>query len=60
MTGYLQDAIEASRADGHPVSDETIAHLSPARFETINPYGVYTIDVASILNRGHPRPLRVL
>ncbi|MHB8508536.1 MAG: Tn3 family transposase [Candidatus Dormibacteria bacterium] len=60
MTGYLQDAIEASRADGHQVSDETIAHLSPARFETINPYGAYTIDVASILNRGHPRPLRVL
>ncbi len=42
------------------MSDETIAHLSPARFKTINPYGAYTIDVASILNRGHPRPLRGL
>jgi hypothetical protein len=59
ITGYLQDAIDASRAEGYPVSDEAIAHLSPARFETINPYGAYTIDVASILNRGHPRPLRV-
>lgn len=36
-TGYLQDAIDAQRADGHPVSDEAIAHLGPAHFEAINP-----------------------
>jgi TnpA family transposase len=36
-TGYLQDAVDAQRADGHPVSDEAIAHLSPGQFETINP-----------------------
>jgi Tn3 transposase DDE domain len=36
-TGYLQDAVDAHRDDGHPVSDATIAHLSPARFEQINP-----------------------
>jgi len=29
----------SNRPEGHEVSDETIAHLSPARFETINPYG---------------------
>jgi Tn3 transposase DDE domain len=60
MTRYLQDAIDASRAEGNPVSNETIAHLSPARFETINPYGAYTIDVPSILYRGQPGPLRIL
>lgn len=57
-TGYLQDAIDAHRADGYEISDETIAHLSPARFEAINPYGAYTIDVAGILNRRSRRPLR--
>jgi hypothetical protein len=40
------------------VTDEVIAHLSPARFESINPYGAYTIDVAAILNRPSPRPLK--
>lgn len=59
-TGYLQDAVDAHRADGHTVSDATIAHLSPARFEQINPYGAYSIDVAAILERAHRRPLRNL
>jgi hypothetical protein len=56
-TGYLQDAIDAHRADGHQVSSETIAHLSPAHFEAINPYGTLSFDVAGILNGGR-RPLR--
>jgi hypothetical protein len=57
-TRYLQEAIDAHRADGYEVTDETIAHPSPARFEAINPYGAYTIDVAAVLNRSSPRPLR--
>jgi TnpA family transposase len=56
-TGYLQDAIDAQRAAGHPVSDEAIAHLSPAHFEAINPYGTLTFDVASVLKRSR-RSLR--
>jgi len=57
-TRYLADAIDAHRADGFEVTDEVVAHLSPARFESINPYGAYTIDVAAVLNRPSPRPLR--
>jgi hypothetical protein len=38
------------------VTDEVVAHLSPARFEAINPYGAYTIDVAAVLNRPGPAP----
>ncbi len=57
-TRYLAEAIDAHRADGYEVTDEVIAHLSPARFESINPYGAYTIDVAAILNRLSPRPLK--
>ena len=56
-TGYLQDAVDAQRADGHPVSDEVIAHLSPAHFEAINPYGTLTFDVAGVLKRSR-RSLR--
>jgi hypothetical protein len=58
-TGYLQDAIDAQRAEGHPVSDEAIAHLSPAHFEAINPYGTLNFDIAGVLKRAR-RPLRLL
>jgi TnpA family transposase len=56
-TGYLQEAIDAQRAEGHPVSDEAIAHLSPAHFEAINPYGTLTFDIAGVLGRAR-RSLR--
>ncbi|MDQ2723901.1 MAG: transposase [Actinomycetota bacterium] len=58
-TGYLHDAVNAQRAGGHTVSDEAIAHLSPAHFEAINPYGTLSFDVARVLNRTR-RPLRHL
>ncbi len=58
-TGYLQDAIDAQRSAGHHVSDEAVAHLSPAHFETINPYGTLTFDIAGVLKRSR-RPLRRL
>jgi len=50
-TGYLEDAIAAQRADGHPVSDEAISHLSPGHYEPINPYGTLNIDVADVTKR---------
>ncbi len=50
-TGYLEDAIAAQRADGHPVSDEAISHLSPGHYEPINPYGMLNIDVADVTKR---------
>ncbi len=57
-TGYLQDAIDAERADGREVSDVAISHSSPAHFESINLYGTHTIDVAAVLKRPGRRPLR--
>lgn len=56
--GYLQDALDAHRADGHQLSEQTIAHLSPAHFDAINPYGTLSFDIAAILNRAARRPLR--
>lgn len=58
-TIYLQDAIDAEAArTGTDIPDEIIRHISPARFAHINPYGTYTFDVATILNRDTRRPLR--
>lgn len=59
-TWYIQDAIDAHQADGHEVSDEVIAQISPAHFEAINPYGTHNIDVAGVLGRGGRRPLKVV
>jgi Tn3 transposase DDE domain len=33
-------------AAGHEIGDATAAHLTPARFEAINPYGLLTFEVA--------------
>jgi TnpA family transposase len=55
-TGYLQDAVQAERADGRPVSDEAIAHLSPGQYETINPYGTLTFDIPGVLGRPRRPP----
>jgi hypothetical protein len=57
-TWYIQDSVQAHRAEGHEVSDEVIAHTSPGHFEALNPYGTHTIDVAAVLGRGGRRPLR--
>jgi hypothetical protein len=55
-TVYMAAAIEQLRADGYAVRDEDIAHLSPARYEHINPYGKYRFDID--LRARQLRPLR--
>jgi TnpA family transposase len=57
-TVYMAAAIEQLKAEGHQISDTDIAHLSPARYEHINPYGKYQFDVALNLSRQQLRPLR--
>lgn len=54
---YMVAAIEQPRAEGYSVRDEDIAHLSPARFEHLNPYGQYLFDLTPLLHKGL-RPLR--
>ena len=56
-TIYMAAAIEQLRAEGYPVRDEDIAHLSPARFEHLNPYGKYLFDLTHLPHKGL-RPLR--
>ena len=52
--------IDYLKQAGYPVSEEDIAHLSPARFDHINPYGKYRFNVAENQIRQGLRPLRPL
>src|SRR5712692_10135615 len=38
-TVYMQAVLDQLRAEGYRVQEEDLAHLSPARFEHVNPYG---------------------
>jgi len=57
-TTYMHVVLEQLRAEGHVVLDADVAHLSPARYEHINPHGRYTFDVARARPGGALRPLR--
>ena len=58
-TTYLGHALDALRADGHQVTDEAAAHLTPAQHDHINFYGTYSFDIDAELRRARHRPLRV-
>lgn len=57
-TVYLEAAIERLRSEGVVIDDEILAHLSPALWEHINPYGRMHFDVDAVLGRKELRPLR--
>lgn len=57
-TVYMTAALDQLRAEGHTVNDDDVAHLSPARYEHINPYGKYRFELEENINRGQLRPLR--
>lgn len=59
-TIYIAAVLEYLKQEGYPISEEDIAHLSPARFEHINPYGKYRFNLAENQNRQGLRPLRPL
>jgi hypothetical protein len=44
-TAQIARAIEDLKAEGCPVADEDVAHLSPARYGHINPYERYSFEV---------------
>jgi hypothetical protein len=58
-TTYLGHALDALRADGHQVTDEAAANLTPAQHDHINFYGTYSFDIDAELRRARHRPLRV-
>jgi rRNA maturation protein Nop10 len=54
----MQAVIEQLRAEKVAIDETDFVHLSPARFEHINPYGRYEFDVAKTFSRESLRPLR--
>jgi TnpA family transposase len=57
-TVYISQVLEEMRLEGYPVFDDDVAHLSPARYEHINPYGKFFFDITGNSARQGLRPLR--
>jgi TnpA family transposase len=57
-TVYLAAALDALTVAGYPVQEDDLVHLSPARYEHINPYGKYQFEVEAEWSRKTLRPLR--
>jgi len=53
-----QAAIDRLRAEGYPVLDEDIAHLSPHVHDHINMLGRYSISIPESVSRGELPALR--
>ena len=57
-TVYLERAVAAIRETGQSVPDDTLAHLSPLKWEHINLTGDYHWRKDAGLRNRKPRPLR--
>jgi TnpA family transposase len=57
-TVYMTAVLEQLEREGYPVNESDLEHLSPARYEHINPYGKYRFNMEEELNRTALRPLR--
>ena len=54
----MQAVLDALRAEGSAIEEDDMAHLSPARFEHVNPYGKYFFPLTEAARRQGLRPLR--
>ncbi len=57
-TVYMQAILDQMAAERRPVEPKDVAHLSPARYEHINPFGHVRFDPSTVPPRGTLRPLR--
>jgi TnpA family transposase len=57
-TVYMQAVLDQLQTEGYPVVEEDLAHLSPTRFEHVNPYGKYVFPIDQASQRPGLRPLR--
>ena len=57
-TVYMQAVLDSLRAGGRSIEEDDVAHLSPARFEHVNPYGKYVFPLEEAERRQGLRPLR--
>jgi hypothetical protein len=54
----MQAVLDRLGREGLPVEEDDLAHLSPARFEHVNPYGKYLFSMEQAAQRHGLRPLR--
>jgi TnpA family transposase len=57
-TVHMQAVLDQLRTEGYPVQEDDLAHLSPARFEHMNPYGKYFFPIDEAAKRQGLRSLR--
>jgi TnpA family transposase len=57
-TIYMMAALDVLTAAGYAVEGDDLVHLSPARYEHINPYGKYRFELEAEWSRTTLRPLR--
>ncbi len=57
-TVYIGAVVEQLKAEGQEIAAEDLAHVSPARFTHVNPYGKYEFDLDTHWGEGVLRPLR--
>jgi len=57
-TVYMQQVVNQMVSEGHPLAEEDLKHLSPARFEHVNAYGKYQFNVEEEFGRTQLRDLR--
>ena len=58
-TVYMKAVLDQLQAEGQHVDDVGVAHLSPARYAHLNPYGKYRFNVDEEFHRKGLRPLRL-
>ena len=57
-TVYMGAVLDQLKAEGYPINEADLGHLSPARYEHINPYGKYHFEVEGVFRGNRLRPLR--
>jgi hypothetical protein len=50
--------LDQLKAEGYPINEADLGHLSPARYEHITPYGKYHFEVEGVFRGNRLRPLR--
>ena len=58
-TVYMAAVVDRLKAKGEKIAPEDLAHLSPARYDHINPYGHYQFRVDRWAGEKPLRPIKV-
>ena len=58
-TVYMAAVIDRLKSKGEQIAPEDLEHLSPARYDHINPYGRYQFRVDRWAGKKRLRPIKV-